>query len=233
MKRFIAVQVLFLLLNAVFILFVGRGIERWMHEGDKKVLAAVSKTMLEVKKSVDEAGVRNAADIEKEIADRLTAAAYPCGRKQADASADESRANDALVQIQEHSSAAPAKKTEQDSADVNDYKRQVLMEEGTGFYGDKNYGRAAAAFKKVLGFDGENRLALVYYCASVFKLNPGDDTETRKLKKILEPLTGDSRLEWKERYTAIEVLQGISIEEGDSAAAHKYADLLKNMEADR
>lgn len=217
MKRFIAVQVLFLLFNAVVIFLVGRGIERKLQEGDKTVIAAVRKTVPEVKRSVDAAGAGNAADLEeikklgKEIADRL-AAAVPSGRSlPADTLTDE----------------APA-----EVPDGNDYRIQTLMEEGAGFYGDKDYGRAAAAFKKILGYDGENRRALVYYCASVFKLNPGDETETGKLKKILEPLTVEGQLEGRDRYTAIEVLQGISVEEGDSAAAQKYAWLLKKMEAE-
>ena len=235
MKRFIAVQAVFLLFSAALILHVAKGLEQRMQKGDNAVLAEMGKTAAEIKQSINSAGAGNAAGLDeikklgKEIADRLTAAAVSGGRLPADTLADETQTGISGGNISQTAVTEESYKTR---VSENDYRIQMLMEEGSGFYRDKEYGRAAAAFKKILGYDAENRRALVYYCSSVFKLNPGDEVENWKSKKILEPLTDEGQLEWRDRYTAIEVLQGISVEEGDNAAAQKYAGLLEKMEAE-
>ncbi len=112
----------------------------------------------------------------------------------------------------------------------NDYKKQQLMEEGTALYSREEYGKSAKLFNRILNNDPEDQHAAVYYWASVFRQNPGDESSFTGIKKNLMPLIGSKQLGREEEYTVLEVLAGISREQDNKADEERYGNLLKKMD---
>ncbi len=112
----------------------------------------------------------------------------------------------------------------------NDYKKQQLMEEGAALYSREEYGKSAELFNRILNDDPENQHAAVYYWASVFRQNPGDESIFTGIEENLTPLMGSTQLGREEEHTVLEVLEGISREQGNDTAVERYGNMLKKMD---
>ena len=112
----------------------------------------------------------------------------------------------------------------------SDYKKQQLMEEGMALYSREEYGKSAELFNRILNDDPENQHAAVYYWASVFRQNPGDESIFTGIEENLTPLIGSTQLGREEEHTVLEVLEGISREQGNDTAVERYGNMLKKMD---
>jgi len=110
-------------------------------------------------------------------------------------------------------------------ATIND-----LLQKGKMLYEKKEFAKAEQEYRKILTLNPGQTEALVYYSASLYYLNPGDESNYHTAKKNLVPLLETKDLPAVEKRTILDVLAGISREEGDTASLEKYQRMQKQME---
>lgn len=111
-----------------------------------------------------------------------------------------------------------------------DYSKQQLLKKGWELYKWNDFTASIKIYKKVLDIDPSNTESLIFYNASLYYQNPGDESNFSGIKKDLVPLIEDKKLTGDEERTALKVLIGISREEGDSTSLKRYQDALKQLE---
>ncbi|MCD6397839.1 MAG: hypothetical protein J7L71_09890, partial [Spirochaetaceae bacterium] len=84
-----------------------------------------------------------------------------------------------------------------------------------------------------LDIDSDNKEALCYFNASLYFQNPGDGSNFTGIKNDLIPLLEGNTLANEEERTALNVLIGISREEGKADSLQKYQDALHIFEDNR
>ncbi len=110
-----------------------------------------------------------------------------------------------------------------------DYRKQQLLEEGLLSYTREDYITAAEIYDKVLLIDPYNTEALCYSNASLFYRNPGDGSNYFRIKRDFVPLLELKDLPVDVEKTILDVLIGISLEEGSSDQTGKYQERLKML----
>ena len=127
--------------------------------------------------------------------------------------------------------------TETDNTDNNentiiesDFLLQTLLDQGFSTYSNNDFTKAVKIYKKILDIDSDNKEALCYFNASLYFQNPGDESNFFKIKKALLPLLETKTLSSDQKLTTLNVLIGISREEGDSAFIKQYQDDLQELE---
>jgi len=95
-----------------------------------------------------------------------------------------------------------------------DFLIQILLDQGFLKYSNKDFTEALKIYKEVLGLDSENREALFYFYTSLYYQNPGDSTHYSDIKNNLTPFLDADILTEKEEFTVLDILKGISLEEG-------------------
>jgi tetratricopeptide (TPR) repeat protein len=91
---------------------------------------------------------------------------------------------------------------------------QQLLAEGFTKYQKENYSEALKLYKQILEIDDSNTEALCYYNASLYYQNPGDGSIFSEIKNDLIPLLEAKVLSKEEELTALNILIGIGLEEG-------------------
>ncbi len=114
-----------------------------------------------------------------------------------------------------------------------DYSKQQLLKKGRAKYGDKDFTVSGKIYKRVLDIDSNDTEAILYYNASLYYQNPGDESNFPGIKKNLIPLIQSGELTAGEKKTALEVLAGINREAGDAESLEKYQRALSQPEAER
>ncbi len=115
----------------------------------------------------------------------------------------------------------------------SDNSTQQLLGEGSLKYKDEDFTAAVKVYKKVLDIDSSNKKALCYFNASLYYQNPGDGSTFPGIKNDLIPLLEENALTIDEKVTALNVLIGISREEGNAAPLKQYQDALQQLEEGR
>ena len=110
---------------------------------------------------------------------------------------------------------------------------QQLLSEGSVEYGEEDFTAAVKVYRNVLDIDPSNAEALCYFNASLYYQNPGDESKFSGLKKNLIPLLEGNLFPGDKELSALNVLLGISREEGDSVSIKQYQDALKKLEESR
>lgn len=95
-----------------------------------------------------------------------------------------------------------------------DFLIQVLLNQGFLKYSNKIFTEAVKIYKEVLDLDSKNREALCYFYASLYYQNPGDSSHYLDIKNNLTPLLEAAILTEEEESTVLNILKGISLEEG-------------------
>ncbi len=106
-----------------------------------------------------------------------------------------------------------------------------LLQKGKMLYEKKEFTEAKPEYKKILTLNPGQKEALIYYNASLYYLNPGDESTFPGIKKRLVPLIEEKDLGGEGKRTVFTVLLGISREDGDRASEKKYEAALKHLEA--
>ena len=115
----------------------------------------------------------------------------------------------------------------------SDYQKQQLLNKGSLEYENENFTEAIKVYKKILNIDSTNTKAQCYYNASLYYQNPGDGSNFPGIKNDLIPLLEGNGLTNDEKRTALNVLIGISREEGRVDSLQKYQDALHILEDNR
>ena len=110
-----------------------------------------------------------------------------------------------------------------------DYRKQKLLTEGKNLYGRGAFGKSASVYRKVIALDPAATNAIIYYSASLYYQNPGDESTYHTAKKNLVPLLETKDLPAGEKRIILDVLAGISREEGDTASLGRYQRMQKQM----
>jgi len=108
----------------------------------------------------------------------------------------------------------------------NDNLLQLLLKEGNSYYNKKDFVEAQKIYKKILDIDPNIKKALCYFSASQYYQNPGDSSNYYNIKNNLIPLINKNILTKEVNVTALNVLLGISREEGDTELQIYYKDAL-------
>ncbi len=95
-----------------------------------------------------------------------------------------------------------------------DFLIQILLDQGFSRYSNKDFTEALKIYKEVLDLDSKNKKALCYFSASLYYQNPGDSTHYSVIKNKLTPLLEADVLTEEEKSTVLNILKGISLEEG-------------------
>ena len=129
--------------------------------------------------------------------------------------------------------------TEADNTDNNenriiesDFLLQTLLDQGFLTYSNNDFTEAVKIYKKILDIDSDNKEALCYFNASLYFQNPGDESNFFKIKKRLIPLFETKTLLDDKKLTALNVLIGISREEGNADSLKHYQDSLLMLKED-
>ncbi len=91
---------------------------------------------------------------------------------------------------------------------------QQFLSEGFIEYKKEDFTAAVKIYKKILYIDPSNTEALCYFNASLYYQNPADGSSLPGIKNDLIPLLEEKVLTKDEELTALNVLAGISREEG-------------------
>ncbi|MCF6335829.1 MAG: hypothetical protein L3J12_08820 [Spirochaetales bacterium] len=110
-----------------------------------------------------------------------------------------------------------------------DYKKEQMLEEGFLRYTEEDYTAAVKIYEKVLYLDPDNAEALCYSNASLFYRNPGDGSNYYKIKRDIVPLLDLNDLPVDVEKTVLDLLIGISREEGSSDQTGKYQAMLNML----
>jgi len=111
----------------------------------------------------------------------------------------------------------------------SDFLLHTLLVQGFSTYSNNDFTKAVKIYKEILDIDSENKEALCYFNASLYYQNPGDESNFFKIKKALL-LLETKKLSDDKKLTVLNVLIGISREEGDSASIKQYKDALQELE---
>lgn len=112
----------------------------------------------------------------------------------------------------------------------SDNLTQQLLDEGSIEYEKEDFTAAVKVYKKILELNSSNKEALCFYNASLYYQNPGDGTTFPGIKNNLIPLLEGTTLTNDEKETALNVLLGISREEGNADSLKQYQHLLQLLE---
>jgi tetratricopeptide (TPR) repeat protein len=115
----------------------------------------------------------------------------------------------------------------------SDNSTQQLLGEGFLKYQEEDFTASIKIYKKILAIDFSNKEALCFFNASLYYQNPGDRTIFPGIKKDLIPLLKEKTLTKDEAATALNVLIGISREEGNADSLKQYQGALQQLEAGR
>lgn len=114
----------------------------------------------------------------------------------------------------------------------SDNLTQQLLGEGSARYEKEDFTAAVKVYKKILDIDSTNTEALCYFNASLYYRNPGDGSNFSGIKNDLVSLLEEKALSKYEELTALNVLMGISREEGNAGSLKKYQDALQKLKED-
>lgn len=92
---------------------------------------------------------------------------------------------------------------------------QTLFDKGLKKYSNKEYTGAVKIYKEILDINPNNKEAIFYFYASLYYQNPGDSTHYSNIKDNLAPLLEADILTKEEESTVLNILKGISLEEGN------------------
>ena len=95
-----------------------------------------------------------------------------------------------------------------------DFLIQKLLDQGFFKYSNKNFTEALKIYKEVLDLNPGNSEAICYFYISLYYQNPGDSTHYSDIKNNLTPLIQADILIEKEKSTVLNILKGISLEDG-------------------
>lgn len=112
----------------------------------------------------------------------------------------------------------------------SDVSIQQLLYEGSAEYSEGNYPASVKKYRKILDLDSSHAEALCYLNASLYYQNPGDGSNFSEIKNDLISLLDGDILSKDKKVIALNVLLGISHEEGNSDSINKYQENLKHLE---
>ncbi len=97
----------------------------------------------------------------------------------------------------------------------SDFLIQALLDQGFSRYRNKDFTEALKIYKEILDMDSKNKKAICYFYASLYYQNPGDSTHYSDIKTNLSLLLEIDVLTKEEELTLLNILKGISLEEGE------------------